>query len=134
MTTFGRNVKALARQVFNGRCALVAAFFALLILTSGCEESNYSRPDLPELPVNVLYRESLVGEGYVARFQNLSEKYMQVRVRLSNPTLRTVKNSYVDLRPNEITELGWLEGWKFVSGETIEMFHEGFRSQKWRIP
>lgn len=107
---------------------VVVAVVGLMI--TGCSEGVSK----PKMPVTVTYRESVVGEGYVVRFQNQTAKYLQVRVRFKNRTLNQEKDGYIDLSPNGSTEIGWMEGWKFVSGETITLSHEDYASASYRIP
>lgn len=105
-------------------------FFIVLIFGfTGCTD-----PDLPDLPVTLSFRESSVGLGYVIRLTNASDRYMTVRARFFNPTLRAGRETTISLRPGLTTEFGWLEGWEFVSGESIEVAHHGFRTKAWTLP
>ncbi len=105
---------------------VVTVLVAVGIMFAGCGK--------PPMPVTVTYRESAVGEGYVAQFHNQTAKYLQVRVQFKNRTLNQENNSYIDLSPNGTTEIGWLEGWKFVSGENISLYHEDYATAQYLIP
>ncbi|MGB7158403.1 MAG: hypothetical protein WBD40_10090 [Tepidisphaeraceae bacterium] len=106
---------------------IVALLFAMM--DSGCDQTR-----LPDLPLAVSHRTSALGKGYVAHFRNTSNKHMVFKVRLINRTLNQQKEDSLELGPYGTTEIGWLEGWQFASGETIEVSQDGFKSQSWRIP
>ncbi|HBC89249.1 MAG TPA: hypothetical protein DCZ94_20100 [Lentisphaeria bacterium] len=112
---------------FRSMVGLMVAVVSLIL--SGCGELNK-----PPMPVKVTYRSSAVGEGYVAQFQNQTSKYLAVRVVFKNRTLNQTKEGSIDLPPNGSTEIGWMEGWKFVSGESIDLYHEDYSSASYRIP
>jgi len=75
----------------------------------------------PPVPVTVMYRSSAVGKGYVAQFHNTSEKYITVVVKFTNKTLGTTKSSALEIPAFGAKEIGWQEGWEFVSGESIDV-------------
>lgn len=99
------------------------------LMFAGCEDDNK-----PAMPVGVTFRESAVGQAYVAQFQNLTNKYLAVRVKFKNKTLNHEKEGYIELSPYGKREIGWAEGWKFFSGETIHLSHEDYESVSYRIP
>lgn len=105
----------------------VVAIAALLVV-GGCVEPK------PDLPVTVTYRESMVGQGYVAQFRNQSDRYLTVVVEFENKTLNDRKRGYIELAAGGTQEIGWMEGWKFTSGETIELSHDDYRPRSYRIP
>ncbi|HEX6985480.1 MAG TPA: hypothetical protein VF170_08890 [Planctomycetaceae bacterium] len=95
---------------------------------AGCDVAR------PPVPVAVTLRDSLVGEGQVAVFSNQTPNRLTVRVVLENAAANDRKEGNLDLDPNGTAEIGWMEGWKFVSGETITISHPGYRSQTFRVP
>ncbi len=104
---------------------LIAATLSMGI--TGCG----SRPDMP---VKVITRESLVGEGLVAQFHNELPNRIVVYLVLENKEVGDKKEGWLSLEPNGITEIGWLEGWRFLPGETITISHENYKTRHYRIP
>lgn len=101
--------------------------FLALVVTAGC---GLGEP----MPVAVTLRDSLVGEGRVAVFSNQTPHRLTVRVVLENAALKDRREGNLDLDPNGTAEIGWLEGWKFVSGETITISHPQYRTPTVRVP
>lgn len=88
----------------------------------------------PSVPVVVSYRESLVGNGKVAIFSNQTANRLTITVKFENKKLKEEKTGTIDLDPNGKTEIGWLEGWRFLSGETITISHPDYSSKTVTIP
>jgi hypothetical protein len=88
----------------------------------------------PEMPISVTYREALFDKSLVAQFHNNSDRYLIVLVKLENKTLSETKNGKLELAPRETKEIGWAEGWKFVSGEYITITHEDYSVKTVRAP
>ncbi|MFH1067766.1 MAG: hypothetical protein V1746_07675 [bacterium] len=86
------------------------------------------------MPVQITLRESVMGQGYVVQFNNTSNKYLKIRVFYKDRTLRKSKKSLLELPPLGMTEKGWLQGWKFASGETITLLHEDYQTMFYKIP
>jgi len=88
----------------------------------------------PQLPLDVSFRDSLIGRGYVLRVENTSDKYLQLRATYKNPTLDEEMTQVLDVPAQETVEVGWGEGWKFSSGEKIFLSHADYRTLRLRIP
>ena len=86
------------------------------------------------VPVVVTLRDSLVGEGRVAVFSNQTPNRLTVSLVLENRAKHDRKTGNLDLEPNGTAEIGWLEGWTFESGETIEISHPNYRSKALHVP
>lgn len=88
----------------------------------------------PAMPVRVGTRPSKIGNGLVVQIRNTSDKYLTAMAELANPTTgeRTVRA--VHLNPGVPVEIGWLEGWRFVSGDSICLRHQSFRSLRYTVP
>jgi hypothetical protein len=112
------------------RLSLLASIplLALLLLT-GCGQILK-----PNLPIAVVYRLSLVGKGYVAVFHNTSNKYLTIIVEFEDVTLGDKKTETIDLPPFGEKEIGWKEGWKFASGDTIIIRHADYKIGEYKIP
>lgn len=89
---------------------------------------------LPELPIEVGYREALLGSGLVGEFKNTSNKHLSVRVTMENPTMNSKKTVRLDIAPNELREIGHMEGWAFASGDVITISHDGYKNLKIKMP
>lgn len=88
----------------------------------------------PTVPVVVSYRGSAWGQGKVAIFSNQTANRLTISVKFENKKSNQQKSGTIDLEPNGKTEIGWLEGWKFESGETIEITHPDYSSKTVTIP
>jgi hypothetical protein len=89
---------------------------------------------LPSLPIDITYRESLVGEGYVAVFTNPTRKHFRIVVSMVNPTTGETKRGALDIAPLQIRELGWAEDWKFMSGDRLTVSLAGHQTLSAHIP
>jgi hypothetical protein len=90
--------------------------------------------DREPVPVVVTLRDSLVGEGKVAVFSNQTPNRLTVTVALENAAKQDRRSGNLDLEPNGTAEIGWMEGWRFESGETAEVSHPSYRSHTYRVP
>ena len=98
----------------------------LMIALAGCSK--------PEVPVTVTFRTSPFSNGLVAQFHNNSNRHLAVVLDFQNKTLHQEKNGYIEIEPSATKEIGWLEGWKFMSGETITISHEDYSTVTLRVP
>ena len=107
-------------------CSLIV-LMALLCLVGSLTAS-------PRVPVIVTIRDSMVGQGKVAIFSNQSSSRLTVSVECENQRVGDKRSFNIDLEPNGTFEVGWLEGWTFVSGETITISHPDYRSSTYFVP
>lgn len=121
-----------AGSVFRAVLYLLLAIVFLVILASVIdtlgrkpEEQGVGKPPVP---VVISMRDSLVGEGRVAIFSNQTPNRLTVSVTVENKQLNQRKSVNIDLEPNGNFEFGWLEGWKFLPGETITVSHPNYSS------
>jgi len=89
---------------------------------------------LPEMPIDVTYREAYMGDGLVAQFTNTSGKHLSVVVALHNTSIDYDKSYRLDLAPWETKELGHFEGWAFASGDTISVLSSQYKTKNVRMP
>ena len=89
---------------------------------------------LPEMPIQVTYREALMGSGLVSSFKNTSNRHLSVLVALENPSMNQSKSIRLDLAPGQVTEIGHMEGWAFSSGDKISVTHNEYRPENVSIP
>jgi hypothetical protein len=88
----------------------------------------------PDLPVEITYREALLGPGLVAAFRNSSDRHLTVVATFYNPTLQKEENYRLDLAPQIIREVGHSEGWAFASGDTIKIVHNEYKTKAVELP
>lgn len=68
------------------------------------------------VPVQVTYRQSVMGQGLVGIFTNTSNKPLTLAITIQNQ-----KTFRVDLAPGQTQEIGYLEGWRFEYGHLINV-------------
>lgn len=88
----------------------------------------------PELPIEIHYREALLGPGLVAIFKNTSDRHLAVVATFYNPTLQKEGNYRLDLAPQVTQEVGHSEGWAFASGDTIKIVHNEYKTKTVELP
>jgi hypothetical protein len=107
-----------------GRCLALG----LAVLLAGCDWVK------PSMPTEIAFRQSLINYGRVAQFRNVSDKYLVARLEVRNPTLGTVTCRSVDLPPDMLVEVGWLQGCRLATGDRLILRHADFRSLRVTVP
>ena len=102
----------------------------VLLSAAGCSGTASK----PKMPVQITFRQAALGQGYVLQLKNESTRHLAVAVVLENKTLNERQEGYLEIAPAGQTEHGWLQGWKFVSGETITLSHEDYQDLQARVP
>ena len=95
---------------------------------------SFKEQNLPPLPVEVGYRPALIGEGLVLKVKNNSNRTLTILATLSNPTLHSEKTFNLTTAPNEVSEIGHLEGWVLVSGDQVKLSNTEYKSWQGSIP
>lgn len=119
---------------------LIVAVIALGVglLTGAALGAAGARGDLnlsaTELPFDVTYRAAEFGPGLVLQVKNNSSRHLTIRLRHWNPTLNQDHQTSFDIGPGQLRELGWAEGIKLASGDTITLSHAEYRSFVWKVP
>jgi hypothetical protein len=88
----------------------------------------------PPLPVEVDWRSSYLGEGLVLVLTNKSERHLTILLDVTNPTTAASSQFELHLRPMMTDEFGWLEGWRFTSGDRVRIQSSGYSSRRLRAP
>lgn len=90
---------------------------------------------LEPVPIEVNVRDSMVDEGKVAIIRNPTAKTLHnVLLVCTNAELKQEKRYLEETwAPNRELELGWMEGWKWVSGETLTVSASGYAEKTWRF-
>lgn len=90
--------------------------------------------NLPKLPIDVGYRKALMGAGLVGQFRNNSNRFLAVIVSVYNPSINQRKKFRLDISPNEMKEIGHMEGWTFSSGDIITVSHDEYQTAELKMP
>lgn len=86
------------------------------------------------LPVSVSYRKAALDSSLVAQIHNNSQTLRKVLVEIESPTTGQAVQKVEIIKPREFVEIGWLQGWRFVPGETLRVHQGGFRDCVELIP
>jgi hypothetical protein len=110
--------------------AVQFAFVIAVVAFSGCTPEQRK----PELPVKLLVRTALVGERYVVQFHNESSNRMVLTVSLENRTASRKASGALLLRGGEMTEVGWMKGWKFQGADKVLLVYDGYLPMHCNVP
>lgn len=108
---------------------IIAIFLGYLIF----KDDLPSGIGLRAVPMSVKSRSSLMGEGQVAIIKNISSETLRDVVLVCENAHLCQRKEYHEAswEANKEIELGWLEGWKFLPGETLTISAAGYREQTW---
>ncbi len=115
--------------------------FLFVLLFVGCDsemgtrlENHWTKSELPEPPLKVTWRESLVS-GLVMQVTNTSDTDLQFIVDIKNIPLNQQKNVAFYLPAKKMKEYGILElDWTFQTGEEIIFKHSDYKTVFKRVP
>jgi hypothetical protein len=88
----------------------------------------------PDLPVRVGFRKSWLGIGLVAVIENTSPHYLTLVMTARNPTLSTVKRFQIEITPGDDLAFGHDDGWKFASGDEINLYNDNYKALRLFVP
>jgi hypothetical protein len=88
----------------------------------------------PALPVKVGFRKSYLGIGLVAVIENTSAHYLTLVMTTRNPTLSTVKRFQIEIAPGDDLAFGHNDGWKFASGDELNLYNDNYKALKLSVP
>ncbi len=115
-------------------CVLVAATWtnhriesAQKDLENAALKRKLEQARLPEVQVQVSMRKGLIASGNVAGFRNTSDQIIAITAEVERPTSGLKKAFAITLDPHQTKELGGLEGWEFVPGDTIHITQAGHK-------
>ena len=94
----------------------------------------YVRPWTPSLPFSCAFRPAHFGHALVAQIHNNSNTVHKVLISIESPTTQQMLRKLEILGPGGVAEIGWLEGWSFVSGEKLRVHEAGFRDLDVSVP
>lgn len=98
------------------------------------QSRGYKEKSLPPLPIEVGFREALLGPGLVLKVKNKSSSIITTLVTLKNPTTQQEKSYRLDIPSNGITEVGHSEGWVLAHGDIIKIYNVQYQSWNGSIP
>lgn len=112
-----------------------AVLVAMLVGLGWYTQSRaYKDQNLPPLPIEVGFRDALLGPGMVLQVRNKSPGMLFALVKLKNPTTREEKSFRLDITGKGMGEIGHKEGWVVASGDTLEVFNDAYSTWKGSIP
>ena len=76
------------------------------------------------LPIQILGRKASLGQSGVLVLRGLSPERLTVKVEISDGS--TSREFREDLTAGVVREIGWMQGWKFKTGDRIRISHERF--------
>jgi hypothetical protein len=110
----------------------------LLVLWQSEDTAEQAVPTVwrgkPELPVEVVYRQAIMGPGLVVGLKNTSDRNLAVLLTVANRTTKEEMSFRVDLPPKGSSELGHMEGWTFASGDSVKIVHADYRPFQGQLP
>lgn len=105
-------------------------------VTQIAEEANAKirLANLPEIPVRVSFRKALLGSGNVAAFQNSASETVAVTANIERPSTGQSRIFNLTIDPHLTKEIGELEGWAFISGDTVTLTQGNHKSLHIQAP
>lgn len=118
------------------RVPVVLLGASMLCFVLGCSKTaeNSEGSAQPDLPVKIVVRDSVVGEGYVVQFHNEANQRFVLTVCIENKAGKDRTERTLPIGPSEMQELGWVQGWKFASGDRITVKHDKYKSSTATVP
>jgi hypothetical protein len=112
--------------------ALVAIISGMLAKHTNNAPIFSTQPPLPPVPVEIQFRKSLMGNGFVFRFKNTRGQELFCTVTVRNAS--TGKVYRLDLQPNETKEIGSVQGWQAFPGDICKVEADNFSPENGQIP
>ena len=109
----------MSRAPLWARASCAAAL--AVVLGSGCGA-------LDEIPVEITFRDSLVGAGKIVQLENTSnEPLTEIEILVTAPEGESRTFALAELGPFQTFELGWkkLGGWQIPLGAEVEVKAKG---------
>lgn len=127
----------------QGSCLFAGLALLGIALALGAGAVVMFRPEmLPEgvglkkLPMTVSFRKALLSQGAVAKIENpTGETLHNVRIvgdlRDAGKQTELLEETWA---PGHSRELGWLQGWRFETDDTLTISASGHRKRVWTVP
>jgi hypothetical protein len=81
-----------------------------------------------DLPVEASFRREPAGKGLTLLLTNKSKRHLSLEAMVKRPRLKQTKTFQLEVPPGATTELGYRQGWSFVSGDTVSLIHESYNA------
>lgn len=121
-----------------GGCGVFIAVFAAICLGVFLFMPERLPPGLglTPVPVEVSFRSALMGPGLVAMIENPTATTLHNLTFDCENKKKESKHSFgeEELKPGEVVEIGWMEGWYFEKDETLTISASGHHSKTWTVP
>lgn len=88
----------------------------------------------PEIPIRVSFRKAWLASGNVAGFHNLSAQTVAVVANVERPLSGQGRAFTLAIDPGVTKEIGEVEGWAFVPGDSITLTQPEHKSLLVRAP
>lgn len=137
--------KAKPAKFFDVKRNLYQLFILLIAIAAGGWYFGYNSSDVghvlsevatvgrPALPVEVKYRQSVVGRGLVLILTNTGAKKMAVTLTVETSQGSKEKTDLVMLEPHRQSEFGWLQGWHLHHGDVVTLANSDYMTGTYSI-
>jgi hypothetical protein len=89
---------------------------------------------MPELPVAVSFRQSVLGHGKVAVFSNRAPVDMAIVVGIVDAATHGQHAFRINVNAGRVTQFGANEGYTFEPGDRMVMTHDGYKPLLASVP
>lgn len=83
----------------------------------------------PEAQVRVSYRKALLASGSVVKITSTSNEPIAITAEIQRPSSGKARSFELTLNPNQSKEIGEIEGWALVAGDSIKILQANHKSQ-----
>lgn len=116
-------VLELREKLTRTEVALQERTAALVTRDAALAEANRA-----VIPVRVTFRLAFMGQGLVASIRNVSNGPLNVIAELRDTGAEPIRSVSLALEPDSTTEIGYAQGWRISSGQSISVSSSGYRS------
>lgn len=88
----------------------------------------------PQIEVQAGFRKAVLNSGGVAVLKNMSSSTIAITVEVERLSTGVKKGFELTLDPGQTKEIGSLEGWAFIGGDSIRMSQPGHKSATFTAP
>ena len=88
----------------------------------------------PEVEVQVSFRKALINSGNVSMLKNISGRSIAIAVEAKRPSTGKSKKFDLTLDASQMKEIGEIEGWAFISGDTLRISQPEHKELVFKAP
>jgi septal ring factor EnvC (AmiA/AmiB activator) len=122
------------RDQLKNQAQQLAARANALAADNAKEQQDIQRASMPELPVSVTFRSSVLGHGKVAIFSNRSKADMAIVVGIVDAATHGQHAYRLNVNAGRVTQFGANEGYAFEPGDRMLLTHDGFKPLMASVP